>query len=294
MYKFRTLDSPDTDAPVITRGPIVFSTDRAASYKWSTDEPADSYVFYRVAGNTGQRFIKVGSPEFELQHSVTIKGLERGVDYEFFLASSDFAGNAVVFPDVFKESLYKSTLEQKINQPPGGSGRFRTSRTVDNSAPQIIDGPNILNKTASTITLGWKTDEAGDSFVEYETLSKAAVTSRLSLLKGDGQNVVDHAVTLTNLDSATTYRFAVQSTDINRNGPTRSRESSVTTLQGPGYHPAGDYQRSDHQRRHRRAGDHSLGNRRALRQLRGVWLRHDLRESGHAGIRRRGFSVCAE
>jgi phosphodiesterase/alkaline phosphatase D-like protein len=232
VHEFRTLRNLDVTPPVITAGPIVHATDRAASYEWETDEPSDSYVFYRKADDGPDAlFEKVGSPEYLQQHRVAVVGLELGSAYEFFLASSDFAGNAVVFPDVFEESLYKSSLEQKINQPPGGSGSFRTRRSVDNTAPQIIDGPDILNKTATTITLGWDTDEAGDSFVEFETLGKATTTNTLSQIVGDGANVVDHTVTLTNLDSATTYRYVVRSADINQNGPTRSRESSVTTLQ---------------------------------------------------------------
>jgi chitodextrinase len=108
-------------------------------------------------------------------------------------------------------------------QPPGGDGTFFTDQVPDTQKPIIIEGPAVVSKSTSAITIAWKTDERSDSFVEF------GIDSLYGSVKGDALDVTDHRLTLTNLSPATIYNFKVNSTDPNNNGPAYSANSAVST-----------------------------------------------------------------
>jgi phosphodiesterase/alkaline phosphatase D-like protein len=217
---FRTLAEPDDVPPVIVAGPIVHTTDRTAQAHWVTDEPANSFVYFKTSEMT--QWEKIGDPDLTREHTVTVANLAKDVDYQFVVVSEDFSGNTITFPTEFQGTLFKTLALAKSAQPPGGNGSFRTSRNVDNTAPQIIEGPTILNKTASTATIQWTTDEQSDSFVEF------GESSDLDDQKGDTEGTTTHEVTLTNLTPGQTYLYKVSSSDLNQN-VIQSSEAVVTT-----------------------------------------------------------------
>jgi chitodextrinase len=62
---------------------------------WTTDEPADSQVFYRRSGDTTYQQTAVDSA-LVTAHSVPLSGLEPETTYEYHVRSADSAGNAAV------------------------------------------------------------------------------------------------------------------------------------------------------------------------------------------------------
>lgn len=225
INKFDTPRVADTQKPVIVKGPIVYSTDRSASFVWSTDELSDSFIFYGIADSiqAGGRYEKIGSAAPVTDHEITITNLDLGKEYIFIITSTDRSGNNVIFPEQYQGSLYKALDIARTNQPPGGTGRFKTKKTVDNQAPVIISSPKIINKTSTTVTIEWLTDEQSNSMIDYGT------TQQYTLMKQSENNVTAHTMTLTNLQPATTYNYRVNSMDINRNGPSMSPNAAFTT-----------------------------------------------------------------
>ena len=108
-------------------------------------------------------------------------------------------------------------------QPPGGDGYFVTSYEADTQFPLITSGPEVLEKTASSMTLGWETDEVADSFVRF------GLDEGVEELVGSGANVQNHRVTLTNLEPGKKYFYRVESSDASGNGATRSALGVITT-----------------------------------------------------------------
>ena len=84
-------------------------------------------------------------------------------------------------------------------QPPGGAGSFVTDNFADSQFPILIGGPSVKGKTTSTLTLAWDTDELADSFVRFGT------GEELGLEVGVAQVVLDHQITLTNLEPGQKY-----------------------------------------------------------------------------------------
>ncbi|RKY89982.1 hypothetical protein DRQ09_00155, partial [candidate division KSB1 bacterium] len=220
---FKTLAAPDTIPPRLVRGPETSSTDRSATFEWETDELSDTYVYYNEKGST-EKPKRVGDEKKVLVHIITVTNLKKGVEYEFTLTSTDYAGNIFSWPNTGEtKSIEKILAIRKTMQPPGGDGTFFTSQTVDTQKPIIIEGPKVLSKTTSTVTVYWKTDERSDSFVKY------GKTTSYEGIKGEAADVFEHKITLTNLQPNTLYNFKVASTDVNDNGPTESANSVVTT-----------------------------------------------------------------
>ncbi|MCK4965400.1 fibronectin type III domain-containing protein, partial [bacterium] len=223
---FKTLHEEDTTPPLLGEGPVVDFQDRSGSFYWKTDEVSDSYVFYKIAGSA-EEFAKVGFPDMLLEHNVIVTDLEPGTDYWFVVSSTDYNFNTMaVYPKDFTgdSTLFKLSKTLKINQPPGGTGRFRTRTIADVQVPIIISGPVVTNVSKSTVTIQWVTNENSNSFVNFGTADE------LSLSKGTSFNVTEHEITLTNLDSATTYKYKVSSTDLSNNGPSLSKSAAFTTL----------------------------------------------------------------
>lgn len=88
---FRT--AADTAAPVISAVSADEVGSTTARITWTTDEPSDSQVFYRKAGQTAYQQTKV-DPAAVSSHSVALAGLEPATAYWYHVRSADAAGNA--------------------------------------------------------------------------------------------------------------------------------------------------------------------------------------------------------
>lgn len=92
----------------------------------------------------------------------------------------------------------------------------------DTTPPTITSGPTaIVGDTSVTIT--WTTNESANSVVEYGLTQSYGSTEQSAVF------VSNHSITITGLNSSTTYYYRVGSTDRQGNGPTYSGNFTVTT-----------------------------------------------------------------
>lgn len=92
---------------------------------------------------------------------------------------------------------------------------------------RIVSGPTVSQVTQNSATICWDTNKAGDSLIRYDS---RAAEYRFAL--EDAKLVHEHCLTIEELDSATTYGFAVESVDSGGNRTT-SRGFSFCTLSSP-------------------------------------------------------------
>ncbi len=209
---FTTDPDPDVTEPQFTSPPTATGkTHNSAIIVWETDEPSNSQVKY---GTSSQAWNDYPDSENDAGmvtfHSVTLTGLAGDTEYFFRAGSTDNANNG-----------------------PATSGEFSftTNATPDTTAPQIISPPTVTIKTNETATIAWTTNEESNSVVQYDTDSNA--WGAYTQAQSNANMVVNHTVTLTNLNGDTLYYFRVGSTDASGNGPTSSTEVSFTTDPDP-------------------------------------------------------------
>jgi len=95
---------------------------------------------------------------------------------------------------------------------------------VDITPLRIIAGPTVSQVTQTSVVICWETDEASDSLVTYDNHA-----GEYGLVVEDFNLVREHCLTLTGLNSATTYHFVVESRDSSGN-QVRSRDLNFETL----------------------------------------------------------------
>ncbi len=83
--------APETTAPNVS---AVSASAQAttAQITWTTDEPADSQVFYRKTTDSGYQQTALDS-SLVTSHSVQLQGLAPSTEYSFYVQSADGAGN---------------------------------------------------------------------------------------------------------------------------------------------------------------------------------------------------------
>jgi phosphodiesterase/alkaline phosphatase D-like protein len=234
-FTFTTEEIPDVRPPVILTGPIVDLGEVTAVISWETDEQSTTGIVYGTSETfwiPGEQEMEV-LPEYVREHGITITGLMSGVRYLYRVFSSDMAGNTVwsAMPGVSP----KRAKMAKILQPPGWGGEFTTNSIADTQLPVILSGPGVTFKNDSQVTIDWETDERSDSVVEYAFDSggagKIVAGAEFPYREEWEEDLLDHAVTLTNLDPGVLIRYRVGSTDPSGNGATWSAEGVVQTDQ---------------------------------------------------------------
>jgi alkaline phosphatase len=85
-----TCIEPDVTPPILSDLTIVEVTDRSATLTWTSDEPADSWVYY---GTTEDLDYQTGSSAFVTEHSVQLTNLDPGTLYRYQVSSMDPFGN---------------------------------------------------------------------------------------------------------------------------------------------------------------------------------------------------------
>ena len=100
----------------------------------------------------------------------------------------------------------------------------------EDTTPPVISDLTLEHTHYSTATIGWQTDEAADSRVDYGIDSQS-----LDLSVTSGAYVTGHALALTDLEPGTTYYYRVTSTDAWDNAATDpvAGEHSFHTLSLP-------------------------------------------------------------
>jgi PGF-pre-PGF domain-containing protein len=108
-----TTTLPDTAPPGITGVSPNSITTFSAKISWSTDESANSTVYY---GKTISTTSTKSSSSFVEIHSITLDGLSSGTTYYFNVSSCDVAGNCKTSPQ------YNFTTDSEGNGGNGGGG----------------------------------------------------------------------------------------------------------------------------------------------------------------------------
>ena len=220
-HTFATQGRQDADSPKFEQTPTVRWTNRTAVVRWTTDEVSTSRVDWVGGGKDG--FVE--DNRMVREHSLTLNRLRPRTGYRFMVSSEDRAGNPLVWGSTSGAKWVTLTFDAagKLLQPPGGAGLFVTDNFPDSQLPRITSGPQVQEKTVSSLTVAWETDELADSFVRFGT------DETLEEVVGAAQDVQDHQLTVTGLAPGTTYYYRVESTDPSGNGATESSVGVVTT-----------------------------------------------------------------
>ncbi len=199
---------------------------------WETDEPSDSYVaFYQ----NGQLIAETSNGRLVRVHRMPVPNLSPGTTYDFYVESRDPAGNLVAYPPEGRP------LARAARGAGGRGGASVTTATqADNTYPVIVSQPVVQARTGRTLTIKWETDETSNSVVYYGAdaagkVGAGAAEEGLTRSTSQGDNVRNHVVTLTGLDTGTRYSFRVASTDPSGNGETLSNLITVETSAGEDY-----------------------------------------------------------
>ena len=143
---------------------------------WTTDAASDSRVEYGLDTTYGN---ESGSATLVSQHSVKLSGLTPGTTYHYRVSSAAPNRTRVYSPD-------------------------RTFATP--LAMSITSGPSAVSVTGTSAVIIWSTDQPSDSKVEY------GPTRAYGQQAASAELVVDHKITLQNLEPDTTYNYRVIST----------------------------------------------------------------------------------
>ena len=124
---------------------------------------------------------------------------------------------------VFPPPIFLSELLPQVVAG-DSAGRIVLNRS-DVTAPIITAGPSVVHVSDTSVTIGWTTNEASMSAVEFDFSG-----SGLTFAVLDDRLTTNHLVTLETLNPATLYEFRVGSTDSSNNGPAVSGIRTFTTL----------------------------------------------------------------
>jgi type VI protein secretion system component Hcp len=196
----RVRQSKDVTPPKIYKITTQNISNTGATISWTTDEAADSQVDYGLTTSYG--FSSIVNPSLVKIHSQALTALSAGTPYHYRVRSRDASGNPATSSDMV----------------------FTTTGTA--SVP-VISAAFVSEVTGQSARISWSTDKLSNSEVEYWTTGK---TARKAVL---GFMVMQHSITLNNLDQATQYQFIIKSTDSESN-QAKSTEYSFATLQSSG------------------------------------------------------------
>jgi peroxiredoxin len=187
----------DTTPPVISEAKVSDITETNAIITWQTDEPATSQVM--ICESDGGCTWTEPDENLVTDHSVNLSDLKPNTTYHFTATSTDAKGN-------------QATAEGDLN-------------TLAQAAATTlaISGVNASNITDLSATIGWVTDKAATSQLEYGTTNAYGSTTTLD------QNLnTSHSITLTGLKPSTTYHFKVKSEDATGNEATSQDQTFAT------------------------------------------------------------------
>ena len=170
----------DTAAPVITAGPQAAPADCHARLTWTTDEPALGAADWGENATLPHHTAGSGARR---EHSLDLAPLTPATEYHVQAAATDPAGNGPTRSAVL---------------------RFTTSAAA---APRITAGPTVEALTDRSATVTWQTDEPATGVVRFG----AATLDRTE--RGMNGPALEHRVTLSGLDPATSYQLQVESAD---------------------------------------------------------------------------------
>ena len=201
-----TSDLPDTTAPVCTVQPSGEGFGTSANITWQTDELSSAIVRYREVGS--QSWLQTGVAQIQTEHLVSLNDLTPETNYEHLVTVTDQSGNS-------------GDCEM---------GEFNSGAVEVPAPPVFTLQPVISDITENSAKVSWATEEVSTAIVRY-----GLSADNLDMSQPDSSLSIDHALTLSNLEAATTYYVQVDA--FNTVGDmTLSDIVSFTTL-----HPDNDF-----------------------------------------------------
>ncbi|MDO8729287.1 MAG: fibronectin type III domain-containing protein [bacterium] len=172
---------------LITVTPI---TTTGATINFTTDRIGNARVEYGTTAGYGETTIL--DTNLALTHAVTLSNLTPNTLYHYRIITSDEVGNETITSD---EEFTTEPLATEVHVITQGDVIISTASTI-----------STISVSASTATIGWHTDIAADSQVEYGNSENLGSFSIL-----DTTLVNSHSVTLSGLTPNTNYIFRVRS-----------------------------------------------------------------------------------
>ena len=197
-------DVVDETAPVIS-DVAADATEVEATVTWTTDEGADSKVYYSTTTGAISSSLFEENTATTTTHSIGLIGLTASTTYYYVVESTDESGNTATST----EAMF-TTSEEVV---------------VDETAP-VIDNVVATPSATSTVVI-WDTDEDSSSRVYYAIESLATATSTFDVF--DSVMTMIHSLSLMDLATSTEYFYYVESEDGSGNTAT-STEVTFTTL----------------------------------------------------------------
>lgn len=187
----------DTTAPS-TSSINVVTTSSTATITWVTNEPSNTQVEYGLTTALGSATTLNNT--MVNNHSQQITGLAASTTYHYRVRSADAAGNVGYGP----------------------LSSFTTGAAADNQPPVVSNRVATPNATGATIT--WTTNEAANRQVEYGPTDGLGFITTL-----ESNLLTSHSVTITGLNSSTTYHYRILTRDASGNLTTTSILTFTTT-----------------------------------------------------------------
>lgn len=189
----------ENDAPKISAMEVSAITTTSAVISWNTDENASGVVEYGTTIDYGS---SAAATAMRMNHSVTLRNLKPDTMYHYHIVARDAHGNRKVSDD----------------------RTFRTDKG-DVTAP-VISNTSIVNVTDQSVRITWNTDERATSRIYYGSL--LPITIGTARVAANSDLVTNHSITLTGLDTNTSYYFILESVDAAGNVRTSGEMTFVT------------------------------------------------------------------
>jgi type VI protein secretion system component Hcp len=173
----------DTTPPVISSVAASGITTSGATISWTTNEASTSRVEFGTSAGYGSTTSLNSS--MQTSHAQVLSGLTANTVYHYRVISQDEAGNAAV----------------------SGDDTFMTADLLD-TTPPVISSVSASSITENGATIGWTTNEASTSRVEYGTTAGYGSTTSL-----DSSMQTSHIQVLSGLSSDMLYHYRVLSMD---------------------------------------------------------------------------------
>jgi peptidoglycan hydrolase-like protein with peptidoglycan-binding domain len=192
-------DDEDTEEPEIYDVEIAQIYNTSVVIEWKTDERATTQIDYGLTSEYGDISL---NNNLVTRHERTILGLSPNTIYHYRIVARDDAGNT------------ETT----------GDASFTTAGDV--TAP-VISAISVSDIDADSAIIHWSTNETATSKVYFSTTTPVNTSTAMTTSSSDLET--SHALTLSGLQSTTTYYFKVESRD-ESNNTTQSSDQSFTTL----------------------------------------------------------------